>query len=128
MKIIGIGVDILHNKRINFSIKNKKFLNRVFSKKEIDKSQYIKNKVNYFAKRFAAKEAFSKTLGTGFRFNLNLKDIEILNDEIGKPYYLRSKKMNNIIYKVFKIRKYDLFLSISDEKDYSIAFTILQKK
>ena len=128
MKIIGIGVDILHNKRINFSIKNKKFLNRVFSKKEIDKSQYIKNKVNYFAKRFAAKEAFSKTLGTGFRFNLNLKDIEILNDEIGKPYYLRSKKMNSIIYKVFKIRKYDLFLSISDEKDYSIAFTILQKK
>ena len=126
MKIIGIGVDILHNKRINFSIKNKKFLNRVFSKKEIDKSQYIKNKVNYFAKRFAAKEAFSKTLGTGFRFNLNLKDIEILNDEIGKPYYLRSKKMNSIIYKVFKIRKYDLFLSISDEKDYSIAFTILQ--
>ena len=128
MKIIGIGVDILHNKRINFSIKNKKFLNRVFSKKEIDKSRHIKNKVNYFAKRFAAKEAFSKTLGTGFRFNLNLKDIEILNDEIGKPYYLRSKKMNNIIYKVFKIRKYDLFLSISDEKDYSIAFTILQKK
>ena len=128
MKIIGIGVDILHNKRINFSIKNKNFLNRVFSKKEIDKSRYIKNKVNYFAKRFAAKEAFSKTLGTGFRFNLNLKDIEILNDEIGKPYYLRSKKMNNIIYKVFKIRKYDLFLSISDEKDYSIAFTILQKK
>ena len=67
-------------------------------------------------------------MGTGFRNNLNFKDIEILNDKIGKPYYLKTKKINNIIKKKFKIKNYNLFLSISDEKDYSIAFTILQKK
>ena len=47
----------------------------------------LNNKTNYFAKRFAAKEALSKALGTGFRNNLNFKDIEILNDNLGKPYY-----------------------------------------
>ena len=66
-------------------------------------------------------------MGTGFRNNLNFKDIEILNDFNGKPYYLKTKKINNIIYNKFKIKKYNLFLSISDEKDYSIAFTIIQK-
>ena len=85
------------------------------------------NKTNYFAKRFAAKEAFSKSLGIGFRNNLNFKDIEILNDKMNKPYYNNSKIIKNIIYKKFKIKKYNLHLSISDEKDYSIAFTILQK-
>jgi holo-[acyl-carrier protein] synthase len=86
------------------------------------------NKTNFFAKRFAAKESLVKALGTGFRNNINFKDIEVLNDILGKPYYLKSKKINKIITKLFKIKNYDLFLSISDEKDYSIAFTILQKK
>ena len=84
------------------------------------------NKTNFFAKRFAAKEAFAKSLGTGFRNNLNFKDIEILNDKFGKPYYYKSKKIDKIIKNRFKIKKYNLFLSISDEKDYSIAFTILE--
>ena len=66
-------------------------------------------------------------MGTGFRNNLNFKDIEILNDKIGKPYYFKSIKINNIVRQKFNIKKYNLFLSISDEKDYSIAFTILQK-
>ncbi len=84
--------------------------------------------MNYFSKRFAAKEAFVKSLGTGFRDNLNFKDIEILNNKAGKPYYQKTKKINNIVYKLYKIKNYNLFLSISDEKDYSIAFTILQSK
>ena len=127
MKILGIGVDLIKNSRIKSSIKKKSFLKRTFARNEINYAKTLKNKSNFFAKRFAAKEAFAKAMGTGFRNNLNLKDIEILNDINGKPYYLKTKKINRIIYNKFKIKKYNLFLSISDEKDYSIAFTIIQK-
>tara|TARA_B100000963_G_scaffold357739_1_gene380651 strand:+ start:1277 stop:1663 length:387 start_codon:yes stop_codon:yes gene_type:complete len=128
MKILGIGVDIVKNNRMKYSIKNKDFIKRIFGKNEIKFSKNILNKSNYFAKRFAAKEAFAKSLGTGFRNNLNFRDIEILNNTMGKPYYSISKKIQNIIEKKFKIKDYNFFLSISDENDYSIAFTILQKK
>ena len=128
MKILGIGVDLIDNKRIKTLLKNKDFIKRTFSVNEIKFSKKILNKNNYFAKRFAAKESLAKALGTGFRNNLSFEDIEILNDKIGKPYYLESKKVNNIINQRFKTKKYNLFLSISDEKEYSIAFTILQKK
>ena len=126
MKILGIGVDIIQNKRIKNLTKNKIFINRIFGKKEIVISKKFFDKTNYFAKRFSAKEALVKALGTGFRNNLNLKDIQILNDKLGKPYFLKTKKIDTIIFRKFKIRKYDLFLSISDEKDYSISFTILK--
>ena len=126
MKILGIGVDIVQNKRIKELIKDKIFINRTFGKKEIMISKKFFDKTNYFAKRFSAKEALSKAFGTGFRNNLNLKDIQILNDELGKPYFLKTKKIDTIIFRKFKIRKYDLFLSISDEKDFSISFTILK--
>ena len=128
MKILGIGVDLIQNNRIKSLIKNKSFLRRTFSNKEVKFSDNTKNKTLYFAKRFAAKESFSKALGTGFRNNLNFKDVEILNDKLGKPYYLKSSKINNIVKKRFKTKSYNLFLSISDEKDYSVAFTILQKQ
>ena len=128
MKILGIGIDIIKNQRVKSLIKNKIFINRTFGKNEIKYSNKISNKVSYFAKRFAAKEAFAKALGTGFRKNLNFKDVEVLNDKLGKPFYSKSKKINSIIYNQLKIKKYNLFLSISDEKDYSVAFTILQKQ
>ena len=128
MRILGIGVDIIQNKRIKSSIKNKLFVSRTFGNKEIYFSKNTSDKTNYFAKRFAAKEALAKSIGTGFRNNLNFKDIQILNDKIGRPYYQKSKKIDKIINKKFKVKTYDLFLSISDEKDYSIAFTILQTK
>ena len=126
MKIVGIGVDIIENKRIKNSLKNLKFKKRIYSTKELAQSSLSKNKVGFFSKRFAAKEAFAKALGTGFRDNLNFKDIEIINDKKGKPYYLKSKKISKIIHKKFNIKKYNCFLSISDEKDYSTAFTIIQ--
>ena len=128
MKILGIGVDIIQNKRLKNLIFSKTFLSRTFSKNEIKISKKISSKTNYFSKRFAAKEAFAKSIGTGIRDNLNFKDIEILNDKKGKPFYLKSKKINTIVKKKFKIKNFNLFLSISDEKDYSIAFTIIQKK
>ena len=126
MRIVGIGVDIIENKRIKNSLKNLKFKKRIYSTKELAQSSLSKNKVSYFSKRFAAKEAFAKALGTGFRDNINFKDIEIVNDKMGKPYYLKSKKISKIIHKNFNIQKYNCFLSISDEKDYSTAFTIIQ--
>ena len=99
MKIIGIGVDIVKNKRIQHSIKNKNFINRTFSKKEIFLSKKTKNKSSYYSKRFAAKEAFAKALNTGFRDGLNFKDIQIINDKLGKPYYLINSKITGLIKK-----------------------------
>jgi len=128
MKILGIGVDVIQNKRIKNLIRNKKFILRSFTINEIKLSKKKLNKTNYFAKRFAAKESFVKSLGTGFRENIKFKDIEILNDKRGKPYYSKTKKIDKVIYKIFKKKNYNLFLSISDERDYSIAFTTLQTK
>ena len=127
MKIVGIGVDIIDNKRIQLSIKNKDFLNRIFGKNEILISKKFRNKANFFSKRFAAKEALAKALGIGFRENLNFKDIQIVNNKLGKPYYLVSSKIKSLIKKKKKIKNFHLFLSISDEKEYSIAFTMIEK-
>ena len=127
MRIVGIGVDIVNNQRINLLIRNKAFIRRIFSKKEISDSKKYSNKKNFFSKRFAAKESFAKALGTGFRNKLNFKDIEIINDKLGKPYFLMSLKIQKMIKNKNKNDKFKLFLSISDEKDYSIAFTIIQK-
>ena len=127
MKILGIGVDIIQNKRIRNLIYNKIFLSRTFSKNELIISKKVSRKTNYFSKRFAAKEAFAKALGTGFRDNLNFKDIEIMNDKLGKPYYAKTKKITQIIKKEFKVKNFNCFLSISDEKEYSTAFAIIEK-
>ena len=128
MHIIGNGVDIIKNSRINNSLKIKGFLNRIFTEKEIQKRKKLKNKINFYAKRFAAKEAFVKAIGTGFRSDINFIDIEIKNYKNGKPYISLSKKLNNFLQKKFKIQKYKVFLSLSDEKDYSIAFVVIDKK
>ena len=127
MKIIGTGVDIVENSRIGKSILNKSFLYRIFTNQEILISKNIKNKSSYFAKRFAAKEAFAKSLGTGFRNDFNFKDISVVNDKLGKPSFFITKKIKNMIKKKFKTSSFNFFLSISDEKKYSVAFVILQK-
>ena len=126
MKILGIGIDIINNKRIKQSIKSNKFKKRIYSSKELKLSEKTKDKVAFFSKRFAAKEAFSKALGTGFSSNLNFKDIEIINDKKGMPRYVENKKIIKIVKKKYKIKKFNSFLSISDEKDYSTAFAIIQ--
>ena len=128
MKILGIGVDIVENSRITKSLKSKLFIKRIFSNSEILIAKTIKNKKNYYSKRFAAKEAFAKSIGTGFRNDLNFKDISIFNDKLGKPSFVINEKIKKIIKKKFKISAFNFFLSISDEKKYSIAYVILQKK
>ncbi len=128
MHIIGNGVDIIKNSRINNSLKIKGFLNRIFTEKEIQQGRKLKNKINFYAKRFAAKEAFVKAIGTGFRSDINFIDIEIKNYKNGKPYISLSKKLNIFLKKKFKLQRYKVFLSLSDEKDYSIAFVVIDKK
>tara|TARA_B100000945_G_C19871516_1_gene362998 strand:- start:67 stop:453 length:387 start_codon:yes stop_codon:yes gene_type:complete len=127
MDIIGNGVDIIENSRIKKSLKLKGFINRVFTKSEINKSKKLKNKINYFAKRFAAKEAFVKAIGEGFRNNINFNDISIDNDKKGKPLINISNNINKIIKKKFKLKKYKIFLSLSDEKKHSIAYVLINK-
>ncbi len=128
MKIIGVGVDIVENKRIRQNLKKKNFLLRIFDKSEIQLSKKEKNKVNFFAKRFAAKEAFSKSLGTGFKNDLNFKDIVVVNNRFGKPHFNLNNKIKKIIQNKFNINSAKFLLSLSDEKEYSIAFVIMQKK
>ena len=128
MKILGIGVDIVENIRIHKSLKNLSFIKRIFSSSEILLAKNITNKKSYYSKRFVAKEAFSKAIGTGFRDGLNFNDITIINDRLGKPSFVVTDKIKRIVKKQFKISSFDFFLSISDEKKYSVAYVILQKK
>ena len=128
MKILGVGVDIVENSRIGKLLKNKLFINRIFTNSEILIASKIKDKKSYYAKRFAAKEAFTKSIGTGFRNNLNFNDISIVNDKLGKPSFIINEKIKKIVKKQFKTTSFNFFLSISDEKKYSIAYVILQKK
>ena len=128
MGIIGNGVDIVENKRIKNSLKIKGFVNRVFTQNEINKSKNLNNKTNYFAKRFAAKEAFVKALGEGFRNNINFNDIDVTNDKKGKPNINISSNIKNFLKKKFKLNKYKIFLSLSDEKKHSIAYVIINKQ
>ena len=108
-----IGVDIVEVTRIKNAIeKNNGFLEKVFTKKEIEYCEKRKNKYQSYAGRFSAKEAFVKALGTGFNDEVSFKDIEILNDELGKP---------NIKYK-----DYNIELSISHEQNYAVAMVIMQ--
>ena len=128
MKILGIGIDIVENSRIHKLLKNKLFIKRIFSYSEISIAKKIKDKKSYFSKRFAAKEAFVKSIGTGFRKNLNFSDISIVNDKLGKPKFVINEKIKKLVKKQLKTSSFNFFLSISDEKKYSVAYVILQKK
>ena len=128
MQILGVGVDIVEKRRIKKSLKNKHFIKRIFTNTEILLAKSKKDKIAFYANRFAAKEAFSKSIGTGFRNDLNFRDLSIKNDKLGKPLFVITNKLKEIIKKKFKISKFNFFLSISDEKKYSIAYAIFQKK
>jgi len=128
MRILGIGVDIVENSRIAKSLKDNLFIKRIFSNSEILIAKKIKDKKSYYSKRFAAKEAFAKSIGIGFRNNLNFKDISIVNNKLGKPSFIINEKIQKIVKKQFKTSSFNFFLSISDEKKYSVAYVVLQKK
>ena len=125
MSIFGIGTDIVHIERIKKSLKNRNFIKRVFNAKEIKKCNKISNNKNCYAKRFAAKEAFSKALGTGISNGINLNEIIILNKKSGLPYISITGQTKKTIKKKFKGKKSKFSLSLSDEKNYAVAFVTI---
>ena len=129
MSILGTGIDIVENYRLKKLLIKKKsnFKNKIFTNNEIAYCEKKSNITNCYSKRFAAKEAFVKALGTGFRKNINFKDIEVLKNHYGKPYLLINKKVINKIKTSFKVKKFNILLSISDEKKYAIASVIISK-
>ena len=129
MSVLGTGIDIVENYRLKKLLLKKKsnFKSKIFTNNEIAYCEKKSNITNCYSKRFAAKEAFVKALGTGFRKNINFKDIEVLSNHYGKPYLLINKKVINKIKTSFKVKKFNISLSISDEKKYAIASVIISK-
>ena len=125
MKLFGIGTDIVKISRIKKSINKRKFLSRLFNEKEIIKCKKTKNSSNCYAKRFAAKEAFSKALGTGVSRGISFNEIVILNEKNGRPYIKLIENTKKIVEKKLKKRKYKISLSLTDEENYAVAFVTI---
>lgn len=119
--IVGIGNDIIEVIRIKKAIeKSENFKKRVFTENEINYIESKKDKYQSYAGRFAAKEAFSKAMGTGVR-KFNLTDIEIINDELGRPDIVLKGKL------IEKCRANEIHLSISHTREYAMATVVMEK-
>jgi len=135
--IIGIGIDLISNDRIKKIIKkfDQNFKEKIFSKNELNdfENRYKKqeklnsNAINFFAKRFASKEAFSKALGTGIGRGIDFNDIEISNDKFGKPFIKILNNKEAKIKEILNCEKFNIHLTISDEKSISGAVVIIEK-
>ena len=128
MKIYGVGTDIANIKRINKFLKNKKFIKRLFNKDEIKRCNNQLNKANCYAKRFAAKEAFSKAIGTGISKGINFNEIIVHNSKLGKPYIKLLGSTKKIVNKILNKKRISIYLSLSDDKPFAIATVILTTK
>ncbi len=130
MKILGIGNDIINIKRIEVSIKKGKkgFIKRIFTNNEIKYCYSKKNSINFFAKRFAAKEAFSKALGTGIRKGINFKDIEVKNNLRGKPFIVLKGYTRKYLQKKIKNKMYKIHLTLSDDTPWAYATVVITHK
>ena len=124
--IIGIGTDIIDIRRIENTIQKygEKFKKRCFLTNEIKRSEIKFNTANSYAKRYAAKEACSKALGTGLARGIFWKDIEVKNNKYGKPSIILH---NNALNRIIKMtnKDYRIEVSLSDEKNYAIANVII---
>ena len=128
--IIGIGTDILNLDRINKILDkyDQKFINRIYGKNEIQTSKSkLNNSINYYGKRFSAKEATWKALSPTRGEGLFFKEIEILNDINGKPYLFFSGKTKKFIEKKeIKLKaKLKFDISLSDDTPFVIAFVVI---
>ena len=126
--IFGTGIDLIDIKRIKRSLeKSDQFCQSLFTENEIQYCMRAKNlnvQSQCFAARFAAKEAFFKALGTGLRDGLQWKDVEVVNDDLGKP----SLHLQNKALEVIKVNKIDnIQLSLSHDKSHATAVVILEK-
>lgn len=123
--IYGIGTDIVAIQRLRgmWERHGEKALSRLLAPSELDGFTRAADKGRFLAKRFAAKEAFSKALGTGVRPPAVLTAIGVAHDELGKPVLNFSRPLAEVLEK----QGLSAHLSISDEADYAIAYVILEK-
>ncbi len=120
--IIGIGTDIIEIDRIKKAVdRTNGFIEKIFTDKEIRLFRSKNMRPEVIAGNFAAKEAISKSLGTGIR-GFSLKEIEVLRDDLGKPIVFLSDNIENLIGKGYKLN-----LSISHNNTSAIAFAILEE-
>ncbi len=125
MRIYGIGTDVVNINRIKNSLKNKNFINRLFNKNEIKKCNDQINKANCYAKRFAAKEAFSKAIGTGISKGINFDEIIVYNIKSGRPGIRLLGSTKKIVNKIINKKKINIFLSLSDDKPFAVATVVI---
>ncbi len=129
MKIFGLGTDIIDTTRIKRSLKKTKGLKRrLFSNLEIKYCDKKKDSFRCYAKRFAAKEAFSKALGLGISKGLKFKEIEINNNKFGQPFINVLGNSKIIVNKTLKNKIFQIHLSISDDNPFTVATVILTTK
>ncbi len=120
--ITGIGVDLVDVARIDNALnKGDAFRDKVFSEKEI--AYCTSQGITSFAGRFAAKEAFLKAIGTGWRGNIHLNEIEILNDEMGKP---GIQLLGTTREELAKFSSGTIHLSISHTASAATAFVVIE--
>ena len=120
--IVGIGNDIIEIERVEKAISKEGFKAKVFTQREIENIVKRGNRTETYAGIFSAKEAISKAIGTGVR-EFALTDLEILNDDLGKPYVIVSDKLNKIIQR--KKENYQIEIAISHSKKYATAMAII---
>ena len=125
--IFGIGCDIVYVTRLQKWIKNPDIIRRFFHPKEIAcESMSDQRLCEYYAVRFAAKEAFSKALGTGLR-GFELNDIHVENNENGKPELFLENKAKSITDSLCG-KNARVHLSLSHEKEYALAYVVIEKE
>jgi holo-[acyl-carrier protein] synthase len=123
--IFGIGMDVVDISRVKKLLNNnKKFINRIFSTKEIKYCESKLNKVASYSKRFAAKEAFVKALGVGISKGISFNEISINNNNDGAPFIELLGKTKLIVKNLTK-KKNKIYLSLSDEKKYALAMVVI---
>jgi len=124
--IFGIGIDLVQSDRVKLLIDRfqDRFVRKILTNNEFELYLSSSKKVSFVANRFAAKEAFVKSLGTGFRYPATLKAISILHDTQGKPFFVFNRDLQ-ILLNQFKIINHHL--TITDEKKYACAFVVLEK-
>ena len=120
--IVGIGNDIIEIERIEKAISKEGFKNKIYTQRELENIEKRGNRTETYAGIFSAKEAISKAIGTGVR-EFSLTDLEILNDDLGKPYVVVSEKLD----KILKAKKedYQIEISISHSKKYATAIAVI---
>ena len=120
--IVGIGNDIIEIERIEKAISKEGFKDKIYTQRELENIKKRGNRAETYAGVFSAKEAISKAIGTGVR-EFSLTDLEILNDNLGKPYVVVSEKLD----KILKTKKedYQIEISISHSRKYATAMAII---